>query len=186
MIILRTILLMLVFIGPAHSLEWDWYGDETKILLHGDINEGDGQAFQNLLEDPAFDRVTAVVMGESHGGNAEAAINIGATIAVRGMDTYTTADCYSACVLVASGGIKKYVLSSAKLGVHWIALAEGQQISADMAAASTQLLYSRMWGYYEAVGVKADAMIFLQLQAGPDIKVLSKSELKNLGFIVEK
>lgn len=184
--ILRTILLMLVFISPAHSLEWDWYGDETKIILHGDINTGDGAAFQNLMEDSKFDKVTAVVIGPSSGGAVRDAWNIGAVIHLRGLSTFTIGECYSACVVVAASGAKKYVTSEARLGVHWISPQAGQYVSAKDASASTQDIYRMMWEYYELVGIKADVMMYLQLQAGPYIRILSKNELSNLGFNVEK
>ncbi len=184
--ILRTILLMLVFVSPAHSLEWDWYGDETKIILHGDINTGDGKAFQNLLEDKQFDKLTAVVLGTSNGGAIKDAWNIGAVIHLRGLNTFTIGECYSACVVVAAAGINKYVTNDGRIGVHWISLQDGQYVSAKEASTSTQDIYRMMWEYYELVGIKANAMMYLQLQAGPYIRILSKNELSNLGFNVEK
>lgn len=182
--IMLLLAMMVTSIKPAQALEWDWYGD-NRITLTGSINQGDGEGFALLLQAEKFDGLTSIIIGGSDGGSVLDAIEIGAVIRYRGLNTIVANDCTSACVLVASGGVERRVVPGAKLGVHWTTLADPESTTPDEAVLGLQELQRHTWAYYNEVGIKAEAMMFLTLSAGPDIKYLTSSELKNLGWIVQ-
>jgi hypothetical protein len=87
----------------------------TMLEFSGGISFGTAQEFDTILK--AMDNVHTVRLN-SHGGRIAEAQKISDLIGARGLSTFVTQQCVSACTIVFLGGKQRYLLSTAKLGFH--------------------------------------------------------------------
>jgi len=85
--------------------------DRDRIVLTGDIVEGDDTKFAAALDDD----VRLVVLG-STGGRVGEAMKIGRLIRRRHLDTAVPSSCMSACALIWAGGVRRSV--DGRLAMH--------------------------------------------------------------------
>jgi hypothetical protein len=87
----------------------------TMLDFSGGISFGTAKEFDTLLN--AMDNVRTVRLN-SNGGRIAEAQKISDLIHARGLSTYVTQQCVSACTIVFLGGKQRYLLTTAKLGFH--------------------------------------------------------------------
>lgn len=87
----------------------------TMLDFSGGISFGTAKEFETMLK--AMDNVRTVRLN-SNGGRIAEAQKISDMIRARGLSTFVTQHCVSACTIVFLGGKQRYLLSTAKLGFH--------------------------------------------------------------------
>ncbi|SDN18785.1 ATP-dependent Clp protease proteolytic subunit [Afipia sp. GAS231] len=87
----------------------------TVLDFSGGISFGTAKEFETMLK--AMDNVRTVRLN-SNGGRIAEAQKISDLIRARGLSTYVTQQCASACTIVFLGGKQRYLLSTARLGFH--------------------------------------------------------------------
>jgi len=87
----------------------------TMLDFSGGISFGTAKEFETILK--AMDNVRTVRLN-SDGGRIAEAQKISDLIGARGLSTFVTQQCVSACTIVFLGGKQRYLLSTAKLGFH--------------------------------------------------------------------
>jgi hypothetical protein len=87
----------------------------TMLDFSGGISFGTAKEFETMLK--AMDNVRTVRLN-SNGGRIAEAQKISDLIRARGLATYVTQSCVSACTIVFLGGKQRYLFSTAKLGFH--------------------------------------------------------------------
>jgi len=98
--------------GPQFTLRV--VGGEA-IAVRGRIEFGLVREFGDLLlAHPGIRRVYL----DSTGGRAAEAKRVGALIAGRGINTYATGQCYSACILILMAGSERFLVQGALIGLH--------------------------------------------------------------------
>lgn len=95
-----------------------------RIVIDGEIRAGDDILFQNALnkakEDSADWSTYRRVLLNSNGGDVATAMKIGRTIRQSQLITvvHERNVCASACILILSGGVRRYIRDDAILGLH--------------------------------------------------------------------
>lgn len=92
-------------------------GDYAQIIIQGPITKGDGVDFYVLAE--RYPRASVAL--DSPGGNVREALLIGSEIQRRGFTTFVGGGkrgCYSACALIWVAGVRRYMKSNSRIGVH--------------------------------------------------------------------
>jgi hypothetical protein len=87
----------------------------TMLEFSGGISFGTAKEFELMLK--SMDNVRTVRLN-SNGGRIMEAQKISDLIKARGLSTYVTQHCVSACTIVFLGGTQRYLHASAKLGFH--------------------------------------------------------------------
>lgn len=87
----------------------------TMLDFSGGISFGTAKEFETMLN--AMDNVRTVRLN-SNGGRIAEAQKISDLIRARGLSTYVSQHCVSACTIIFLGGKQRYLLSTAKLGFH--------------------------------------------------------------------
>ncbi len=87
----------------------------TMLDFSGGISFGTAKEFETMLK--AMDNVRTVRLN-SPGGRVAEAQKISDLIRARGLSTYVTQQCASACTIVFLGGKQRFLFSAAKLGFH--------------------------------------------------------------------
>lgn len=87
----------------------------TMLDFSGGISFGTAKEFETMLK--AMDNVRTVRLN-SNGGRIVEAQKISDLIRARGLSTFVTRQCASACTIVFLGGKQRYLLSTARLGFH--------------------------------------------------------------------
>jgi hypothetical protein len=87
----------------------------TMLDFSGGISFGTAREFETMLK--AMDNVRTVRLN-SNGGRIAEAQKISDLIRARGLSTYVTQYCVSACTIAFLGGKQRFLLSTAKLGFH--------------------------------------------------------------------
>jgi hypothetical protein len=87
----------------------------TMLDFSGGISFGTAKEFEIMLR--AMDNVRTVRLN-SNGGRIAEAQKISDLIRERGLSTFVTQQCVSACTIAFLGGKQRYLLSTAKLGFH--------------------------------------------------------------------
>jgi hypothetical protein len=87
----------------------------TMLDFSGGISFGTAKEFETMLK--AMDNVRTVRLN-SNGGRIAEAQKISDLIRARGLSTYVTQYCVSACTIAFLGGKQRFLLSTAKLGFH--------------------------------------------------------------------
>jgi hypothetical protein len=103
---------------PASQLHVIDHGIEVEVS--GGITYGTTNALQRLLDATPTIRVVRL---NNLGGFITEADRLGQLISARGLSTYTTRLCVSACLLTFIGGKERYLGSRAKLGFHEVSVA---------------------------------------------------------------
>ena len=101
-----------VRIGPH---QFKVLNNGTMLDFSGGISFGTAKEFDTMLN--AMDNVRTVRIN-SNGGRIAEAQKISDLIRARGLSTYVTQSCVSACTIVFLGGKKRCLFSTAKLGFH--------------------------------------------------------------------
>jgi hypothetical protein len=97
----------------AHQLKV--LSNGTMLDFSGSIAFGTAKEFETMLK--AMDNVRTVRLN-SNGGRIAEAQKISDLIRARGLSTFVTQQCVSACTIVFLGGKQRYLLSTARLGFH--------------------------------------------------------------------
>jgi hypothetical protein len=87
----------------------------TMLDFSGGISFGTAKEFETMLK--AMDNVRTVRIN-SNGGRIAEAQKISDLIRARGLSTYVTHQCASACTIVFLGGKQRYLQATARLGFH--------------------------------------------------------------------
>jgi hypothetical protein len=87
----------------------------TMLDFSGGISFGTAKEFETMLK--AMDNVRTVRLN-SNGGRIAEAQKISDLIRARGLSTYVTHHCVSACTIVFLGGKERYLHTTARLGFH--------------------------------------------------------------------
>jgi hypothetical protein len=177
--------LVLSVVTPAKAMSYEWMMDANGtpvlggsiIILTGEIVPGDAEVLKENLD--RFPAIHTVMLEGNPGGSVMEAIEVGRLLNQRGIQTVVTGVCVSACPLVALGGLAPRVASTGLVGVHWM----WWDNPTPEAGYQAQGILRDTWQYLDEVGAKSEAFMKLMLDAGQDIDVLSKNELKNIGFL---
>ena len=87
----------------------------TMLDFSGGISFGTAKEFETMLK--AMDNVRTVRLN-SNGGRIAEAQKISDLIRARGLSTYVTHQCASACTIIFLGGTQRHLHATAKLGFH--------------------------------------------------------------------
>ena len=87
----------------------------TMLDFSGGVSFGTAKEFETMLK--AMDNVRTVRLN-SNGGRIAEAQKISDLISARGLSTYVTHQCASACTIIFLGGKQRYLQATAKLGFH--------------------------------------------------------------------
>jgi hypothetical protein len=106
-----------ILAGDAHigPHQFKVLNNGTMLDFSGGITFGTAKEFETMLK--AMDNVRTVRLN-SNGGRLAEAQKISDMIRARGLSTFVTNQCVSACTIVFLGGKQRYLLSTAKLGFH--------------------------------------------------------------------
>jgi len=85
------------------------------LLLSGELREGSAEALANAMD--KFPSVTTIAF-DSKGGLLQEATLLEKSIAQRGLDTYVTRECSSACTFSFLAGKHRCMAEGARLGFH--------------------------------------------------------------------
>ena len=85
------------------------------LLVRGDLEFGSARALRTAL---AANPGSRVVRLESRGGRVKEGMAMGLLLRERGMDTFVSSECSSACVTAFAGGARRLITAEAKLGLH--------------------------------------------------------------------
>lgn len=133
-------------------------GKALKVL--GDIEEGFAQKIRDAIE--ANPTVEVVALG-SGGGYVHEAMEAGAYIRAKGLDTTLFNNCYSACPLVFMAGVERQNWSPyPKLGFHQIYTSDGQAIPLDSEP------YRQVFGYLMRMGIEPRYVLHKMWSAPPE------------------
>lgn len=87
-----------------------------EIQLTGGVGEGLAEKFESTLA--SAPNAETVDVNLSKGGLLDEAFKIAVIVRARGLDTYTSSSCKSACTIVFLSGKARYLRQGAKLGFH--------------------------------------------------------------------
>lgn len=125
---------VLLAAGPAVAQDDEWgdYSldvvDDGRVLtLSGDFVPGLADDFHALLDASPHVRIVKL---ESGGGSLWDAMSIAATVAARGLTTYVSGMCASACVVVFAAGHERWIDPGGTLGFHAWTFEDGQEAEA--------------------------------------------------------
>lgn len=129
------------------------------IIIQGDFQSGDEQKFANI----AIKTQSAIVLFQSNGGSAHAAMEIGKAIRIKGFSTYVPKDlqCVSACALAWLGGRSRLMSSTARIGFHAVYTQENGEKAVHSAGNAL------VGAYLTHLGLSDSAVVFVT-SAPPD------------------
>ncbi len=135
------------------------------LLLAGSIGEGDAARFARELDE--LPQEVGTLMLHSPGGMVEEALEIGALVRERGMNTAVLADgaCLSACPLILFAGVERLIAPQAWIGMHQAYYPASTVVSTAAAITSVQSLQGRVLEYTDAMGV--DPVVHVHALATP-------------------
>lgn len=113
---IRIILLFFAASLSMHCMPLEINRDNSTVNLRGSFESGDYEKF--LLEYTSEEEPVYRVVLNSHGGNLEEAMTIGAVIREARVSTFVSDKCYSACVFVFVAGVQRSVGNKGILGLH--------------------------------------------------------------------
>lgn len=128
-------------------------GDGTMLDFSGGISFGTAKEFETMLN--AMEHVTTVRLN-SNGGRIAEAQKISDLIRARGLSTYVTQSCVSACTIIYLGGKQRYLFTTAKLGFHQPYFRGMTEIDQRMAIAREQARLQQ-FGLSPAFAARANA-----------------------------
>ena len=112
----RESLKLALVLKQLSDLEINVYEEDTVLVLTGGIGPGFRRKVTDALDH--HPRVRVVYVNMPQGGLIEEATVIGQVIHARGLTTYTSWSCVSACTFVFLGGKARYLKRGAQLGFH--------------------------------------------------------------------
>jgi hypothetical protein len=139
----------------------------TVLDFSGGISFGTAKEFESMLK--AMDNVTTVRLN-SNGGRIAEAQKISDLIKARGLSTYVTQHCVSACTIVFLGGTKRYLHAGAKLGFH-------QPYFRGMTAGEQRISIAREQARLEKFGLSKDFAVRANAAAPSGMWYPEQSEL---------
>jgi ATP-dependent protease ClpP protease subunit len=130
------------------------------ITVQGEINEGDGDVFSNVLQ--GYQR--GVVVFSSPGGNLFAGLQIGQIIRTRQLVTAVSSGtyCASACALAWLGGVHRFMQASGLVGFH-----AAYNVDPDGSKTESGVGNALVGAYLDRLGLSDQAIIYIE-QADPD------------------
>ncbi len=173
--------LALTIASSAYAATFDvvlakYHGSEMGLLVRGPIVTGDGKRFRDALDSAAAqhpDHRMRMVALDSPGGVVVDALEMARAIYARGLATILPANfiCVSACVIVFAGGNQKIFSSAARVGVHGVSQANGEQ---NVSALATT---TNMAKTYAALGVPDGVIGRMVITAPEDVSWLTPHDL---------
>ena len=155
----------------------------TELQMSNDIRPSDIDTINRMVRSGELNQVRTVVLWDSVGGHVDTALDIGRWIHAHNLTTNVIGDCASACVHIALAGANKFISDGGALHVHWMYLPNDSYMTPVQVSHTIQDSLRSIWSYTESVGGKADAYVYLMMNAGPDLDRLSKAEAQNIGFV---
>lgn len=172
---------MVICTSPAQSLEYESFEvDGTPYLeVKGEFLPGEDISRFVRAQQKNDARI---VVFNSPGGNVSAAMQIGRTIRLLGLDAFQIRqmECASACALAFVGGVIRYA-DPGSIGVHRSSFSSGAQLGRDEAVARVQEGTADILAYLREMGVDPSLLEFALRYDQTDMRYLSKSEMKSLG-----
>lgn len=104
----------------------------NQIVLQGGLEFGSTRAVRDALDANSNVRVVRL---DSRGGRVAEGLALGTLLRDRGVDTYVSGECSSACVTAFAGGARRIISADAKVGLH---SAGGAGFSADAVASANR------------------------------------------------
>lgn len=143
----------------------------------GDIEEGDGEKLNHLLEQNAI----AAIAFKSDGGDLEAGLMMGRTIHAKGLTTIVTGKdgCYSACALAWVGGTHRLLGKKAEVGFHAAYYENGSETQVSSSGNAL------VGAYLNQLGLGNEAVEFLTDTNPDDMALLSPEKAASLGIALE-
>jgi hypothetical protein len=159
---------------PSHAAQLVVYDGKPElpvIGINGAIEEADVDRFQGL----SSTRNNALVFLRSGGGKMAPALRIGEMIKAKGYNTVVKDYCVSACALIWLAGSKRFMTSSAHIGLHQAYNTTGQADGMGNAI---------LGSYLTRLGLSYSAIAYAT-QAGPaDVRWLTVDDAKRVGIPV--
>lgn len=159
-------------------------GDLPYILAAGRIVPGTAQDL--IAFDIAADREALMVVLDSPGGSVTEAMQLGAYIRSRGLDTMVVGDglCASACPLAFAGGVARVAHATSWIGVHRAFITEaggdGQQ-----GLRQGQQLAAACMRHLEQLGVDPRAWIHALATPWDDIYLFTPEQMESFALVTE-
>lgn len=141
-------------------------------IITGGIGPGFAQSLQQTLDSQP--RLETLHTNLQNGGLIREAINAKQLISARGLRTYVSGSCVSACTLFFAGGKERYALVAARVGFH------APKVPGVTAA---QMDYSETRQAYQASGVREDFIDRVLNTPHTTMWYPTSGELESSGFI---
>ncbi|MEZ5669506.1 MAG: hypothetical protein R3F55_19130 [Alphaproteobacteria bacterium] len=159
-------------------------GGVTYILAAGRIAPGSAQDLLGF--DIDHDRKATLVVFDSPGGSVTEAMQMGAVIRARGLDTMVVDDglCASSCPLAFAGGVRRIAFAGSWIGVHRAFITEGGGDTQSGLRQGQQVAAACM-RHLEQLGVDPRAWIPALSTSWDDIYFFTADQLTTFAFATE-
>lgn len=154
-------------------------GDQTMILITGELVRGDAQRFTEV----ALSHRDATVVLASPGGNLQAGIDIGEAARLLDMRTMVpdNAVCASACALAWLGGTRRVMGDGAQIGFH-----AAYRVTEQGGASVSSMGNALVGGYLNKLGLSDQAIFYITRSDPAAMQWLSEEDALRLGISVQK
>lgn len=154
------------------------------VSIIGPITQADADAFRSLLESEAHRSgmpIKPLVEISSMGGDVQAAMQIGRDIRrTEGAVLSGEHPCYSACVLVAAGGVQRLV---SDVGIHRPYFADSSTSNLAEADARYKRLMAEVRAYIGEMNMSEEIFHIMETIAPEELKRLDSADVRRLGFM---
>jgi hypothetical protein len=150
-------------------------GEFDKIIVSGEISEGDELTFYKVAEKS----VKPIVYLTGPGGAVSPALEIGRYIFARGFPTIVEeGECASACALIWLAGGTRYVGENAKVGFHAVYTQESKRnLKVD------SIGNALVGAYLNRIGLNADTVAYVTSAPPSEMRWISERDAKKIGLI---
>ncbi|MBB3937854.1 PAN domain-containing protein [Aureimonas phyllosphaerae] len=148
------------------------------LVVHGEFRRDDNE---RALVTKAIETDAKVVIFDSPGGNAYAAMRFGRAIRAAGLNTLQARplECASACSMAFMGGVMR-VAESGSIGVHRAAFGQDAEMDSSTAVAAIQAGTADLIAYLVEMGVDPRLMQLALSVDSTDMRYLTTAEMSEL------
>ncbi|MBA8906466.1 hypothetical protein [Aminobacter ciceronei] len=154
----------------------DLPGEVDVVSIKGEITEGDGDRFYDLIQG----RQRISVLLQSPGGLVKEALQIGAQVRLQNYATMVMPDgeCFSACGLIWVAGARRYMSASSSLGFHAAYRQENGEYK------ESGVANAEIGSYLTHLGLRIEAIRFFTIAGPNDFLLLTPARARALGIDV--
>lgn len=180
--------------APAHAIatklttkRCDKDGHGCVIYIRGELEAGAAANLESLIasvnpgEKHSRDLSASIYYIASPGGDVDEGMAIGRVLRRHNAVVYADGPCYSSCVFVLAGGVRRYLTGEGEVGIHR-SFVEGGTVDIAAYRAAHAGLDGKVLAYFREMNVSPIVLDLMAQVPSEGIRILKDSELKALGL----